>query len=95
MKFLVLQHIDIEHPGVFREFMKKDNVHIDTVELDVGEKIPKLDPYDAMIVMGGPMDTWQEEIHPWLVPEKESIYEFVCVQKKTLFRFMSRGSTSW
>ena len=82
MKFLVLQHIDIEHPGVFREFMKNDNVQIDTVELDVGEKIPKLDPYDAMIVMGGPMDTWQEEIHPWLVPEKESIYEFACVQKK-------------
>ena len=62
--------------------MKNDNVQIDTVELDVGEKIPKLDPYDAMIVMGGPMDTWQEEIHPWLVPEKESIYEFACVQKK-------------
>jgi len=82
MKFLVLQHIDIEHPGVFREFMKNDNVQIDTVELDVGEKIPKLDPYDAMIVMGGPMDTWQEEIHPWLIPEKESIYEFACVQKK-------------
>ena len=82
MKFLVLQHIDIEHPGVFREFMKNDNVQIDTVELDVGEKIPKLDPYDAMIVMGGPMDTWQEEIHPWLVPEKESIYEFACIQKK-------------
>jgi len=82
MKFLVLQHIDIEHPGVFREFMKNDNVQIDTVELDVGEKIPKLDTYDAMIVMGGPMDTWQEEIHPWLVPEKESIYEFACVQKK-------------
>ena len=82
MKFLVLQHINIEHPGVFREFMKNDNVQIDTVELDVGEKIPKLDTYDAMIVMGGPMDTWQEEIHPWLVPEKESIYEFACVQKK-------------
>jgi len=82
MKFLVLQHIDIEHPGVFREFMKNGDVQIDTVELDVGEKIPKLDPYDAMIVMGGPMDTWQEEIHPWLIPEKESIYEFACVQKK-------------
>ena len=82
MKFLVLQHIDIEHPGIFREFMKKDAIEIDTVELDIGEKIPKLNPYDAMIVMGGPMDTWQEEIHPWLIPEKESIYEFACVQKK-------------
>jgi len=82
MKFVVLQHIDIEHPGIFREFMKKDAIEIDTIELDEGEKIPNLDPYDAMIVMGGPMDTWQEELHPWLVPEKESIYEFACIQKK-------------
>ena len=82
MKFLVLQHINIEHPGIFLKFMKKDNINIDTIELDENEKIPKLDIYDAMIVMGGPMDTWQEETYPWLKTEKESIHEFVCVQKK-------------
>ncbi len=53
MKFLVLQHINIEHPGIFLKFMKEDNIKIDTVELDENEKIPSLDPYDAMIVMGG------------------------------------------
>jgi len=82
MKFLVLQHINIEHPGIFLDFMKKDKIHIDTVELDEGEKIPKLDSYDAMIVMGGPMDTWQEEAHPWLKAEKEEIHKFVSVMKK-------------
>ena len=70
MKFLVLQHINIEHPGIFLKFMKEDNIKIDTVELDENEKIPKLDVYDAMIVMGGPMDTWQEETYPWLNTEK-------------------------
>ena len=82
MKFLVLQHIPIEHPGIFRDFMKKDNIKIHTVELDEGESIPDLKSYDAMIVMGGPMDTWQEEEYSWLKPEKESIYEFTCIQKK-------------
>ena len=82
MKFLVLQHINIEHPGIFLKFMKKDNIKIDTVELDENEKIPNLDPYDAMIVMGGPMDTWQEETFPWLKPEKEAIHKFVCINKK-------------
>ena len=82
MKFLVLQHINIEHPGIFLKFMKEDNIKIDTVELDENEKIPNLDPYDAMIVMGGPMDTWQEETYPWLKPEKEAIHKFVCVNKK-------------
>tara|TARA_Y100000590_G_scaffold148257_1_gene170336 strand:- start:147 stop:857 length:711 start_codon:yes stop_codon:yes gene_type:complete len=82
MKFLVLQHINIEHPGIFLDFMKNDKIHIDTIELDEGEKIPKLDSYDAMIVMGGPMDTWQEEAYPWLKTEKEEIHKFVSVMKK-------------
>jgi len=82
MKFLVLQHINIEHPGIFLKFMKEDNIKIDTVELDENEKIPNLDTYDAMIVMGGPMDTWQEEAYPWLKPEKEAIHKFVCINKK-------------
>ena len=82
MKFLVLQHINIEHPGIFLKFMKEDNVQIDTVELDENEKIPQLNKYDAMIVMGGPMDTWQEKIFPWLKPEKEAIHKFVAINKK-------------
>ena len=82
MKFLVLQHINIEHPGIFLKFIKEDNITIDTIELDENEKIPKLDKYDAMIVMGGPMDTWQEEKFPWLKIEKESIHNFVSIKKK-------------
>ena len=82
MKFLVLQHINIEHPGIFLKFMEEDNIKIDTVELDENEKIPNLDPYDAMIVMGGPMDTWQEESFPWLKTEKEAIHKFVAINKK-------------
>ena len=82
MKFLVLQHINIEHPGIFLKFMKEDNIKIDTVELDENQKIPNLDTYDAMIVMGGPMDTWQEESFPWLKTEKEAIHKFVAINKK-------------
>jgi len=82
MKFLVLQHINIEHPGIFLKFMKGDHIKIDTIELDKNEKMPNLEKYDAMIVMGGPMDTWQENTYPWLKMEKENIYNFVSVKKK-------------
>ena len=82
MKFLILQHINIEHPGIFLKFMREDNIKMDTIELDENEKIPNLDPYDAMIAMGGPMDTWQEETFPWLKTEKEAIHKFVSVNKK-------------
>jgi GMP synthase-like glutamine amidotransferase len=64
MRLLVLQHIPVEHPGVFRDFLKEDGVDWDVVELDGGEPIPSLAGYDALWVMGGPMDVWEEESSP-------------------------------
>lgn len=78
MKLLVLQHIAVEHPGVWRDFMRADGVAWDTVELDAGETIPPLAGYDALISMGGPMDVFEETRHPWLAAEKLAIREAVC-----------------
>ena len=69
----VFQHIDGEHPGIFRDFLKQDGVSYVPVELDTGEPIPDLSQFDALWVMGGPMDTWQEAEHPWLIDEKAAI----------------------
>ncbi len=77
MKFLVVQHISIEHPGIFCEFMHKGGVSWDTVELDEGENIPALDSYDALLVMGGPMDVFEEDLFPWLKNEKKIIRHWV------------------
>jgi GMP synthase-like glutamine amidotransferase len=77
MNVLVLQHLAVEHPGVFRDFMRDDGIAWTTVELDQGEAIPDLEPFDVMLVMGGPQDVWQEDLFPWLVPEKAAIRKFV------------------
>jgi GMP synthase-like glutamine amidotransferase len=77
VKFLVFQHIAVEHPGIFREFMREDGIEWDVVELDESEPIPELARYDGLLVFGGPMDVWQEDQHPWLVPEKAAIRTFV------------------
>ena len=76
-KILVLQHIPIEHPGVFRDFMSQDGVSWRAVELDAGESIPDLEAYDALWVMGGPMDVWEDDLHPWLEAERAAIREAV------------------
>ena len=77
MKILVFQHIAVEHPGIFRDFLGEDGIQWDTIELDTGAVIPAFDGYDALWVMGGPMDVWQEDEHPWLVTEKTVIREAV------------------
>lgn len=75
--FLVLQHLDVEHPGIFRDFMRAEGITWDTVELDAGEPLPNHQPYAALIVMGGPMDVWEEQQHPWLAGEKQFIHNWV------------------
>ena len=77
MKLLVLQHIAVEHPGVWQDFMRAGGGAWDTVELDAGESIPALDGYDALISMGGPMDVFDETEHPWLREEKSIVREAV------------------
>lgn len=77
MKILVLQHARVEHPGRFREFLAEDGHEWTAVELDEGEAPPPLDGFDALWVMGGPQDVWQEDQHPWLAEEKRFIREAV------------------
>ncbi len=88
MRVLVLQHIKIEDPGFIKDLMIKDEAELTTIELDEGEKIPSdLSKFDAMFCMGGPMDTWMEKEHPWLIDEKKAIKEFVVGLKKPYLGF--------
>ncbi len=77
MNILVLQHARAEHPGIFRTFLEEDGHSYTAIELDEGEALPALDGFDALWVLGGPMDVWQEDAHPWLVAEKALIREAV------------------
>lgn len=77
MHILVLQHASVEHPGAFRKFLAEDGHSWTAVELDEGETIPDLSGFEALWVLGGPMDVWEEDIHPWLRPEKEVIRDAV------------------
>jgi len=76
-RIIVFQHLRIEHPGIFRDFFKEDAFEITTVELDDGERIPDLNDFDALWVMGGPQDVWQEDKYPWLIKEKAAIRKAV------------------
>ncbi len=88
MKAIVLQHIKIEDPGYIKDLMLADGWNLTTIELDEGDKIPKnLNEFDAMLCMGGPMDTWMEKKFPWLIEERLKIKEFVLDMEKPFLGF--------
>ncbi|HWA49185.1 MAG TPA: type 1 glutamine amidotransferase [Dongiaceae bacterium] len=82
MRILVFQHVAVEHPGILRDFLKADGIAWDPVELDEGQPIPDFRNYDALWVMGGPMDVWDVEENSWLIPEKRAIRHWVRDLKK-------------
>ena len=88
MKIISLQHIAIEDPGTFKDFLLADGHELTTIQLDEGENIPSnLDEFDAMLCMGGPMDTFMEDDFNWLVGEKKAIGEYVLNLKKPFLGF--------
>jgi GMP synthase-like glutamine amidotransferase len=82
---LVFQHMDDEPPGLFGAFLGEAGYGLDTIMLHRGEEIPSLSPYDFLLVMGGAMDVWEEQAHPWLVAEKQAIREWALDRDRPFF----------
>ena len=72
-RIAVLQHLAVEHPGVFRNFLNTDAIEWEVFELDDCAQLPALNNFDALWVMGGPMDIWEESKYPWRQCEQEFI----------------------
>jgi GMP synthase-like glutamine amidotransferase len=68
--------MDDEPPGLFGRFLSEQGAETDVVMLHRGEAIPPLAPYDFLLVMGGAMDVWETDTHPWLRDEIAAIREW-------------------
>jgi GMP synthase-like glutamine amidotransferase len=82
---LVFQHMNHDHPGRFADFFAEDGIIPQQIRLFEGQAIPSLADYDLLFVLGGEQDTWQEDLHPWLVAEKQAIREWVMDRAKPYF----------
>jgi GMP synthase-like glutamine amidotransferase len=76
-RVLVFQHLPEEDPGELGRLLVEAGLSLTVVELDHGEPIPDLEAFDLLLVMGGPMDVWEEDEHPWLISEKAAIRRWV------------------
>jgi GMP synthase-like glutamine amidotransferase len=74
---LVIQHIACEPPGAYEDELRARGGGLRRVEIDAGDELPDWRDFDGIVVMGGPMGTYDEAEHPWLVAEKRLIAEAV------------------
>ncbi len=70
MRALALRNVSIESPGTFGAFLKRNGFTIDDVDLSKGEPCPATaDGYAVTLIMGGPMNVYEEDQHPFLAAE--------------------------
>ena len=72
MRILVLQHHPDEGPGTLGGFLQNQGAQLETVHTYKGED-PPVSPegFNAVVSMGGPMNVYQEDQHPWLKKENQ------------------------
>ena len=69
-KIVVVKHIANEGPGVIGPFFKERGWQIDTVDLSKGDVLPEeLRSIGAVVVLGGPMNVYEEKKYSFLKDE--------------------------
>ncbi len=76
-RVLVIRHSEIDQPGFFGEVMEQAGIAWEPCDPWQGEPFPALEDYDAVLAMGGPQQADEEDLHPWLGPEKALLREAV------------------
>lgn len=77
MRVLVLQHEPLDGPGYLGAALARRGAALHVVRLDLDEPVPDPSEYDALLVLGGEMNVYQEAEHPWLVDENRAIQKAV------------------
>ena len=74
-RLLVLQHLEIEGPGLFKQFAEERDLKVEIIRLDKKDNLPKTKNSDLILIMGGPMGVKDigSERYPWLKLERDFI----------------------
>ncbi|MGA2526500.1 MAG: gamma-glutamyl-gamma-aminobutyrate hydrolase family protein [Smithellaceae bacterium] len=73
MRIHYFQHVPFEGLGNIEEWINAKGYSLSSTRFYNKEVPPKLDDIDWLIIMGGPMGAYEENLYPWLAAEKRFI----------------------
>lgn len=77
MRIHYLQHVSFEDLANIKSWAKEKGHSISVTRLFLNEALPALEQFDWLIIMGGPMNIYEEAEYPWLITEKKFIRESI------------------
>lgn len=77
MKIHYLQHVPFEDPGKITDWAQEKGYPMSGTKMYAREELPGVDDFDWLVIMGGPMNIYEEQEFPWLKKEKKFISEAI------------------
>lgn len=84
MKIHYLQHVPFEGLGSIEVWAKSNGHLLSATRFYNHEPLPNIEDIDSLIIMGGPMNVYEEDKYPWLVQEKKFIEQAIKKEKTVL-----------
>ena len=73
MRLHYLQHVHFENPGIILIWARENGHVVTSTHIYKDEILPMQEEFDWLVVMGGPMNIYEEDVYPWLEEEKKFI----------------------
>jgi GMP synthase-like glutamine amidotransferase len=80
MKVLIIQHVVFENPGYFLDFFSDYGAEFQFLN-QFETETKRISEFDVLLVMGGPMNIYEEDLYPWLKEEKSIIKDAITGNK--------------
>ena len=84
MRIHYLQHVPFEGLNGMEPILKKKGHELSSTHLYNNQLLPLVQDIDWLIIMGGPMNIYEEKLYPWLNREKQFIKEAINAGKIVL-----------
>ncbi len=78
------QHVPFEGLGYIETWASENKHQLSSTQFYKGELPPNVEEIDWLIVMGGPMNIYEETTYPWLITEKSFIKQAIEQNKPVL-----------
>src|SRR3990167_5149044 len=88
---LFIKHIDIEGPETLQPVFESHGFQCQIIDLSLGDLLPEdFSDLEAVVVLGGPMNVYEEDKYPFL--KMENVFIQKILQKKIPYLGICLGS---
>jgi GMP synthase-like glutamine amidotransferase len=79
MNVLIIKHVDIEGPGLIEDCLTQENIPYQMIELGSGGRLPEIEGWTHIVILGGPMNVYEEDRYSFL--RKEDLFIKEAIQR--------------